>query len=142
MRAGKIITSLFCFCYQYHFVLSCIQLRYCDLTTSSPSGINFPSHVLSYYKLYASETNSHCCCVYYIYGTILTILNQQNHIVTDAIKYNLMNLLKILTCCCFVWKCDDILVVKWAQHWLISEICYNLIARFLLSCKTMNPVFF
>ena len=45
---------------------------------------------------------SHFLFVYYVHGIIVNILNQQCHVVTDAIKYNLVNLLKILTCCCFV----------------------------------------
>ena len=53
------------------------------------------------------------------------------YIVTDTIKYNLMNLLKILTCFLFVWQCYDILVFKVAYNWPVKVIGDRLIARLL-----------
>ena len=55
-------------------------------------------------------------------------------------KYNLVNLLQSLACCCFLWQCDDIPIVKWANHWPVSEICDRLIAWLLFWWKNMNPV--
>ena len=51
-----------------------------------------------------------------------TILNQWVHIVTDAIKNNLINTLKIIACCGFVWQCYDIPVVKGAYDWPVRAI--------------------
>ena len=43
---GKIMTCCHCFYSQYKFVFSCIQLRYCTLTTISTAEVICTSHVV------------------------------------------------------------------------------------------------
>ena len=54
---GTIITCCCFFWSQYQLVFSWIHLIYCALKTSSPADIICTSHVVSYFKVYASETN-------------------------------------------------------------------------------------
>ena len=55
------------------------------------------------------------CWIYFIHGTINTGLNQQGRIVTDAIKYNLMNCLIIFTSCSFIRKFVDIQLLRYTN---------------------------
>ena len=49
-----------------------------------------------------------------------------------------MNLLKILTCCGFVWQCDDIPVVKGAYNCPVIEIGDRLAARLFFSVSNQE----
>ena len=52
-----------------------------------------------------------------------------------------MNLLKRLTGYSFLLQYNNILVVKWAYHWPVCEICYRLVAWLLVWCKNINQWF-
>ena len=57
---------------------------------------------------------AHCCGIYCINGTILTIFIQRGYILTYLFRNNLMNLFKIRTCRGFIWKYNDTPVFKWS----------------------------
>ena len=108
---------------------------------------------------YQEENLKKCVCCFH--GTIITRMNQWDKVETDYIKENLINILKSLSCCCFVWKSDDIPFLKGAYHMPVSAIYDRSITRLLLWfdtkattallnchisrvlrwCQTMNPGF-
>ena len=49
----------------------------------------------------------------------------------------MMNILKSCTCCCFLWQCEDIPVVKGAYQWPLSEIYDRLVELLLVWWQTM-----
>ena len=57
MCVGTMITCWLWFWSQYQFVFYFVQLRYCAFKNSSPTELIFPSHVVSYCKVYAYEIN-------------------------------------------------------------------------------------
>ena len=94
--------------------------------------------VCLWYKL--NHPVHHCCIICWVNGTILTILNQQGHIVTDTINNDLMNILKILTCCGLMWQYYYITVVKGTWNWTVCEIYYILVAWFSATTTTTLPI--
>ena len=57
VRFGTMIVCCSGYCFQYQFVFSCTEQRYCALTTNSPSVIKFPPILVLFCSVYASEMN-------------------------------------------------------------------------------------
>ena len=57
VRVDTIMVCWSGWCFQYQLVFSCMEQKYCALTTNSPPEINFPLIVVLFCSLYAYESN-------------------------------------------------------------------------------------
>ena len=143
---GTIITCCLFLCSQYQLVSSCIHIRYCTLTASSPAEIIFPSHVQSHCKVYVSETNS---ITYYsiVDGSVVFMAPYLPYLTNEAVlslmtsRKNCLISSKSLLVVGFFWQCDDIPVVKGAKNWSVRAIDDRPVVWLIFLCQTMNPEF-
>ena len=119
-------------------------LRYSDLTYSYPDFYIFPSkllfscHATGFYKPKYIIYYSCICCT----GSTIIAFLLKLHVVTDAIKKYLLNIIKLVFAHNFINKGDNVPVVVGAQQVLIHAVFFCHITRLLLIGYTRHLYIF
>ena len=116
VRVGTVITCCWRCWLQYQLISTCIEQRYCDLTTNYTAFIIFPSIVVLSCSvcLWCEHDNikSISCRVRCVNGSIFFWFNQRGHIITYYINSNLAYFIKCVRRGWILRQFNNVTIVK------------------------------